>query len=82
MSFADNYAVSQTDARDGAHVMAMADLAAGHAGQGALSLPGDKNDGSPFSDQLKRFNYRHSNADVQADGPSLWLVSQLGGAWP
>ena len=41
MSFADNYAVSQTDARDGV-TDGNGGLAAGHAGQGALSLPGDQ----------------------------------------
>jgi len=68
MSLADNYAVSQTDARDGV-TDGNGGLAPGMPVKERYLYRVSRNDGSPFSDQLKRFNYRHSNADVKAAGP-------------
>ena len=68
MSLADNYAVSQSDARDGV-TDGNGGLAPGMPVKERYLYRVTRNDGSPFSDQLKRFNYRHSDADVQASAP-------------
>jgi hypothetical protein len=68
MSFADNYAVSQSDARDGV-TDGNGGLAPGMPAKERYLYRVTRNDGSPFSSQLKRFNSRSSNADVQAAAP-------------
>jgi hypothetical protein len=68
MSLTDNYAVSQTDARDGV-TDGNGGLAPGMPAKERYLYRVTRNDGSPFSSQLKRFNSRSSNADVQAYAP-------------
>jgi Tfp pilus assembly protein PilX len=60
MSFADNYAVSQSDARDGV-TDGNGGLAPGMPAKERYLYRVTRNDGSPFSSQLKRFNSRSSN---------------------
>ena len=68
MTFADNYAVQQTDARDGV-TDGNGGLAPGMPVKERYLYRVTKNDGSPFSDQLKRFNYRHSHTPSHSWGP-------------
>ena len=102
MSFADTYAIEQTEGRDtdtqtksiqaydvnGTSVTKTVDiagLAPGMPVKERYLYRVSRNDGSPFSDQLKRFNYRHRNADVHAEAlslagiPTRWCGALTGG---
>jgi hypothetical protein len=68
MTSAETYAIAQTDARDGS-TDGNGGLAPGMTKKERYLYRVTKNDGSPFSGDLKRFNYRHGNADVQAHAP-------------
>ena len=68
MSFADDYAIQQTDARDGV-TDGNGGLAPGLPVKERYLYRVTKDDGSPFSSQLKRFNTRHGHTGFWGTGP-------------